>query len=138
LDGFELNAFFAIMNNHFAKMSYHLFLSAKEGFYQAVFFTFLEKSGITTMTEVATNIGRIDLACETHQAICIFELKLDQNADIALTQAETKKYRERFSSQDKPTLVIGVNFSSESRHISDWKGMVFSPKGRLIKELHPN
>ncbi|MEM7175995.1 MAG: AAA family ATPase, partial [Chlamydiota bacterium] len=74
LDGFELNAFFAIMNNHFAKMSYHLFSNAKEGFYQAVFFTFLEKSGITTMTEVATNIGRIDLACETKKAICIFEL----------------------------------------------------------------
>ncbi|MEM7175297.1 MAG: PD-(D/E)XK nuclease domain-containing protein [Chlamydiota bacterium] len=57
-------------------------------------------------------MGRIDLACEMNKVICIFELKLDQNADIALTQAERKKYRERFLSQDKPTLVIGVNFGS--------------------------
>ncbi|MEM7175973.1 MAG: AAA family ATPase, partial [Chlamydiota bacterium] len=138
IESYDLNSFFQTINAHFAKISYQAFSKAKEGFYQAVFFTFLEKSGITTTTEIATNIGRIDLACETNQAICIFELKLDQNADIALTQAETKKYRERFSSQDKPTLVIGVNFSSESRNISDWKGMVFSPEGKLIQKLHPN
>ncbi|MEM7175444.1 MAG: AAA family ATPase, partial [Chlamydiota bacterium] len=138
IEAYDLNSFFQTINAHFAKISYQAFSKAKEGFYQAVFFTFLEKSGITTTTEIATNIGRIDLACETHKAICIFELKLDQNADMALTQAETKKYRERFSSQDKPTLVIGVNFSSEARNISDWKGMVFSPKGELIQELHPD
>ncbi|MEM7175218.1 MAG: AAA family ATPase [Chlamydiota bacterium] len=136
LERFDLPSFFSVMNAHFAKISYHLFSNAKEGFYQAVFFTFLEKSGITTTTEIATNIGRIDLACETHKAICIFELKLDQNADIALTQAETKKYQERFSVSKKPILVIGVNFSSEFRNISDWKGMVFSPKGELIQEFH--
>ena len=135
LENLDLDAFFEVMNAHFAKISYHLFSKAQEGFYQAVFFTFLEKSGITTITEMATNIGRIDLACELNKSICIFELKLDQNADIALTQAEAKKYRERFLSKDKPTLVIGVNFSSESRNISDWKGLVFSPKGDLIQEL---
>ena len=135
IETYDLDSFFQTINAHFAKISYQAFSKAQEGFYQAVFFTFLEKSGITTITEMATNIGRIDLACELNKAICIFELKLDQNADIALTQAETKKYRERFLSKDKPTLVIGVNFSSESRNISDWEGLVFSPKGDLIQEL---
>ncbi len=137
LENFDLASFFGVMNMHFAKMSYHLFSNAKEGFFQAVFFTFLEKSGLRTETEMATNIGRIDLACELNNVICIFELKLDQSADIALTQVETKKYRERFSATDKPTLVIGVNFSSKSRNISEWKGVVFSPKGELAQELHP-
>ena len=132
---YDLDSFFQTINAHFAKISYQAFSKAHEGFYQAIFFTFLEKSGITTITEMATNIGRIDLACELNKAICIFELKLGQNADIALTQAETKKYRERFLSKDKPTLVIGVNFSSESRNVSEWKGLVFSPKGDLIQEL---
>ncbi|MEM7175867.1 MAG: AAA family ATPase, partial [Chlamydiota bacterium] len=138
LEDFDLTSFVNVMNSHFAKISYHLFSKAQEGFYQAVFFTFLEKSGITTMTEVATNIGRIDLACEINKAICIFELKLDQDADIALTQAERKKYRERFLGGSKATLVIGINFSSESRNISDWKGMLFSPEGKLIQEFHPS
>ena len=135
IEAYDLNSFFQTINAHFSKISYHTFSDAKEGFYQAVFFTFLEKSGMTTITEMATNIGRIDLACETNKAICIFELKLDQDADIALTQAETKKYRERFSGSGKPTLVIGVNFSSESRNISDWKGILFSPKGAIIQKL---
>ena len=135
LEDFDLSSFFRVMNSHFAKMAYHLFSEAKEGFYQAVFFTFLEKSGLTTITEMATNIGRIDLACEIEKAICIFELKLDQGVEIALTQAEAKKYRERFSSSGKPTLVIGVNFSSETRNISDWKGKAFSPTGELIQEI---
>ena len=138
LEDFALSPFFTVMNTHFAKMSYHLFSHAQEGFYQAVFFTLLEKSGIKAITEMATNIGRIDLACEVKGAVCIFELKLDQNANIALTQAETKRYRERFLASDKPTLVVGGNFSSKSRNISNWEAKLFSPNGELLQELSPS
>ncbi len=137
LDNLDLDCFIKKMNVHFAKMPYHIFAQAKEGFYQAVFFTFLEKSGIKTSSEISTNIGRIDLMTETEQSICIFELKLDKTADIALSQAETKKYRERFAQSEKQTLVVGINFSSESRNISGWKGRLFSPSGDLIKDLFP-
>jgi hypothetical protein len=116
-------------------MPYHVFAQAKKGFYQAVFFTFLEKSGIKTSSEIATNIGRIDLMTETDQLICIFELKLDKTADIALTQTETKRYRERFAQSKKQTLAVGINFSSQSRNIDAWKGRLFSPSGDVIKDL---
>lgn len=86
-----LDYFISKMNVHFAKMSYQIFAQAKEGFYQAVFFTFLEKADIKTSSEIATNIGRIDLMAEIDQSICIFELKLDKIVEIALTQAEAKK-----------------------------------------------
>ena len=84
---------------------------------------------------MTTNIGRIDLVSEMNEVICIFELKLDQTADSALTQAEAKKYRERFSQKEKPILVVGINFSSKSRNISDWKGAIFSSNGELKREL---
>ena len=71
------------------------------------------------------------------QAICIFELKLDKTVEIALAQTERRKYRERFSKRDKDTLVIGVNFSSQSRNISNWKGVLYSSEGELIRELLP-
>jgi hypothetical protein len=138
LDNLELDCFTRKMNVHFAKMPYHIFTQAKEGFYQAVFFTFLEKSEIKTSSEISNNIGRIDLMTETDQLICIFELKLDKTADIALTQAERKKYRERFAQSEKQTLVVGINFSSQSRNIDGWKGRLFSPSGNFIKELLPN
>ncbi|MCB1115244.1 MAG: AAA family ATPase [Chlamydiia bacterium] len=138
LESLNLDGFIRKMNVHFAKMPYHIFAQAKEGFYQAVFFTFLEKSGIKTSSEISTNIGRIDLMTETDQSICIFELKLDKTAEITLTQAETMKYRERFAESEKQTLVVGINFSSESRNISEWKGRLFSPSGDAIKDILPN
>ncbi|MCB1073602.1 MAG: AAA family ATPase [Chlamydiia bacterium] len=134
----DLNAFFSKMNVHFAKMPYHVFHHAKEGFYQAVFFTFLETSGIKTMAEISTNIGRIDLMTETPETVCIFELKLDKTAEIALTQTERKKYRQRFSMSNKDTLVIGANFSSKSRNINDWKAILYSSEGERIREILPS
>ena len=138
LENLNLISFINKMNVHFAKMPYHVFQHAKEGFYQAIFFTFLETSGVKTSSEIATNIGRIDLMTETPETICIFELKLDKTADIALTQAETKKYRERFSQSEKNVLVMGINFCSETRNISDWKGKLFSASGTLVKETLNN
>ena len=135
LQKFDLKAFFEKMNLHFAKMPYHIFQHAKEGFYQAVFFTFLETSGIKTMSEIATNIGRIDLMTELPKAICVFELKLDKTPEIALAQAETQRYRERFAQNDKDTLVIGVNFSSRSRNIDAWKASLYTASGDFIREL---
>ena len=138
LQDFDLKAFFEKMNIHFAKMPYHIFQHAKEGFYQAVFFTFLETSGIKTMSEIATNIGRIDLMTDLPKAICIFELKLDKTPEIALAQAETQRYRQRFAQNDKDTLVIGVNFSSKSRNIESWKASLYTASGEIIREIHPS
>ncbi|WP_194847062.1 ATP-binding protein [Candidatus Neptunochlamydia vexilliferae] len=133
----NLSSFITKINIHFAKVSYHLFSHAQEGFYQAVFFTLLEASGIRTVAEMATNIGRIDLICEMEHATIIFELKLDKTADIALKQAEIKKYQERYALDGKEILVMGVNFSSKSRNIGEWKGKLFCPSGGLKKELYP-
>jgi hypothetical protein len=122
------------MNVHFSKISYQMFIGSNEGFFQAVFFTFLEKSGIHTTTEITTNIGRIDLVSETQQAVYIFELKLDKTANAALDQAYSKKYKERYSDSGKEVLLMGINFDSKSRNISDWKGIVFDSNGKIKVE----
>ena len=137
LESFNLEAFITKINIHFAKVSYHLFSKGHEGFYQAIFFTFLEAYGMKTTTEMATNIGRIDLVCEMPNVICIFELKLDKTADIAFKQAEAKKYKERYALDGKGLLVLGINFSSESRNIGDWKGILYSPSGDTKQEFFP-
>ncbi len=130
LGGHDIEAFVKLMNHHFAKIPYQLFQKAREGFYHAVFLTFLEKSGIKTSSEVSTNIGRIDLVAEIKNAYLIFELKLDKTADIAFDQAEFKQYKERFASGDKDLVVIGPNFSTKSRNIADWKAQVYSSNGK--------
>lgn len=98
LKNYELKSFIDQMNVHFSKISYQMFIGSNEGFFQAVFFTFLEKSGIHTTTEITTNIGRIDLVSETQQAVYIFELKLDKTANAALDQAYSRVRKPDYSS----------------------------------------
>ncbi|MEL6539362.1 MAG: PD-(D/E)XK nuclease domain-containing protein, partial [Bacteroidota bacterium] len=62
-----------------------------EGFYQAVFFTFLERSGIETKVEEATSRGRIDMVVQMPKYVFLFELKVDQTADIALDQLHARQ-----------------------------------------------
>lgn len=135
LETYDLQSFVITMNRHFAKIPYHLFKNAREGFYQAVFFTFLEKSGITVHAEVPTNIGRIDLVFEMPRVIFIFELKVDQTAESALSQAEIKKYNERYANNGKEILVMGINFSSQSRNIGEWKAALYSMSGERVREI---
>jgi len=137
LDTLNLDAFIKGLNAHLAKIPYHAFQHAKEGFFHAVVFSLLEASGIKTLSEVATNIGRIDLITETETTVCIFELKFNQSAEIALTQAEVKKYKERFSDSGKQALLVGVNFSSKTRTISDWSAKLFEASGDFVKDISP-
>lgn len=135
LDQVNLDAFVKNINAQFAKIPYETFQKAKEGFFQAVFFTFLDASGMRVFAEVSTNIGRIDLVVELENIIYIFELKLDQTADIALNQAEVRNYQERFTQSVKDTIVVGINFSSLQRNIESWKAVLYSKSDNFQKEM---
>ena len=74
LSALALDAFVEIINTHFAKIPYHAYQHAKEGFYQAFFLICLELSGIKAQGEVVTNKGRIDVLCELAGRFYIFEL----------------------------------------------------------------
>lgn len=116
----DIQSFVEIINLHFSKIPYQLFNHANESFYHAVLLTLLEKSGFKTRAEVSTNIGRIDLVCESDQNIYVFELKLDKTSAQAMTQAADKHYQQRYLDEGKTILVIGIHFSSSTRNISDW------------------
>ena len=48
-------------------------------------------------------------------------MKLDGTADEALKQIDDKGYAEPFKSDGRQIYKIGVNFSSETRGIEEWK-----------------
>ena len=52
--------------------------------------------------------------------IYIIELKLDRSSESALDQITLKDYSARFALSGKPTIKVGVNFSTETRNITDW------------------
>jgi len=122
----DLAAFFVRINGCFAKIPYNLFKDGNEGFYHAIFFSLLEAMGIKVRAEDKTNVGRIDLVCETSSTIYIFEFKMDRTAQEALQQIETKKYGEKYLQSGKEIMMVGANFSSKTRNISDWKSSLYS------------
>ena len=135
LEGCELNEFFKRMNIFFAKVSYQLFAQAREGIFHALFLGLLEGLQIKTRPEDPTNIGRIDLVVELDNVIYIFEFKIDKSAATALEQTRLKNYSEKYLESEENLAVVGVNFSTESNNISEWKGKLYTPSGAFIKDL---
>lgn len=83
-----------------------------------VFFTLL---GLYVEVERHTMDGRMDVLVQAKDYIYLFELKIDQSADVALKQIEEKGYAHPFASDSRKLFKIGVNFSTEKKCIDDWK-----------------
>ncbi len=131
----NFDQFFKAINSYYAKIPYHLFTSAKEGFYHAVLLSLLEGMSLKVRAEDPTNIGRIDLVIETSEMVYIFELKVGQTADIAIQQAELNKYCEKYCHQNRKIVLIGLNFNPDTRNISDWTAKSYSSSGAVLQSL---
>ena len=77
--------------------------------------------GFYTDTERNTSDGRMDMVMQTADYIYLFEFKLDKSADEAVAQIEEKQYALPFAHDPRKLYKIGVNFSSETRRIENWK-----------------
>ncbi|WP_228547036.1 PD-(D/E)XK nuclease domain-containing protein [Candidatus Neptunochlamydia vexilliferae] len=97
----------------------------------------LHGMGFDPLSERSTNTARIDVALEMPKTTYILELKLDDSADAALRQIHQKEYFKPYTSKGKEIAIIGANFSSEARNVSEWKGELLSESGEKIRELFP-
>ena len=71
--------------------------------------------------EKETSQGRADCVFETPNDVYIFEFKLDGTADAALLQIEEKGYAREYATDSRRIHQIGVNFSSKTGTIEEWK-----------------
>lgn len=92
-----------------------------EIYFQNTMYVIFKMMGFYTEVERATSHGRIDLTIKTKDFIYLMEIKLDGTADEALEQIERKGYAKAFSQDIRTLYRIGVNFSSVSRSIGEWK-----------------
>ena len=58
---------------------------------------------------------------QTDRFVYIMEFKFDGTADEALRQIEEKHYALPFVHDPRKLFKIGVNFSSKTRNIEEWK-----------------
>ncbi|MDE6512198.1 MAG: PD-(D/E)XK nuclease domain-containing protein, partial [Muribaculaceae bacterium] len=85
------------------------------------FFLLMDLVGLETEAEAATSDGSIDITVKTDDYIYVIELKYDGSAEQALRQIEEKKYGRKYQMDGRQIISIGVNFSSKTRCIEDWK-----------------
>ncbi|MBM3887474.1 hypothetical protein FJ364_06095, partial [Candidatus Dependentiae bacterium] len=90
-----------------------------EKYYQTIFFVICRLLTRHVWVEQATNIGRIDAVLEFEQRIVIIEFKVNQSSRAALEQIKEKKYADSYVRSGKEIVLVGINFDSQIRNISD-------------------
>ena len=117
----DLNRIITIINALFKSVPSHIFIKEKEAYYHSLVFLVFQYLGQFIDAEVNTSDGRIDAVVQTDTHIYVIEFKLDENADAALTQIREKGYAAKYQTLDKEVLALGINFSSESKSVDEWK-----------------
>lgn len=97
---------------------------ATEKYFQYTFYLILRligESNCRLINEKPQAIGRVDCIIELKDYVYIFEFKLDGSADEALRQIEEKNYAKPYLTDKRKVICIGVNFSSRTRTVEEWK-----------------
>jgi hypothetical protein len=92
-----------------------------EAHYHIIFYFFFRMLYNEVYAEVRNAVGATDVTIKTPKYIYIVEIKIDSSADVALKQIEDKGYATPYLTDGREVVKLGVNFSTASRTISEWK-----------------
>ena len=116
----NVDSFMQRLQSMFADTDYKI-VGKMELYFQNAMYLVFKMMGFYTDVERTTSNGRIDVVLQAKDYIYVMELKLDGSADEALRQIEEKGYALPFAKDSRKLYKIGVNFSSETRGIVEWK-----------------
>ncbi len=78
-------------------------------------------SGVNAHSEILTSEGRIDLVMDFPNIIYLIEFKCNRSADAALNQIREKGYDKKYAQSAKKIVLMGINFDTKKRNVTDWK-----------------
>lgn len=116
----DLPQFFNILEVFFANIDYDLQLDY-EKYDQTIFYLIFLLLGVQVTAEAKTNQGRIDAVIELATDIYLFEFKLNRSAAEALAQIKAGEYYQKYRLKHKTITLVGANFDSGKRKITDWQ-----------------
>ena len=128
----EYGQFIETVSAIFASIPYALETKRDEAYFHTVFYLMVCASGVNARSEIMTCKGRIDLVMEFPDKIYIIEFKCNQSAQAGIDQILKKKYADKYKQRGKKIILMGINFDSKERNISEWKKSDFS------RETEPN
>jgi hypothetical protein len=112
-DEFILN-----LKSLFASIPYDIFIEEREAYYHSVIYLVLRLLGAQTDVEVETNRGRVDAVVFTEKFIHVMEFKMG-SAEEAIAQIEEKKYYEKYLSDGREIILLGVAFGAEEKNVKE-------------------
>ncbi len=114
IDGFMLrikSMFASISNEHEPDKEVH---------FQNMMTVLVKMLGYSVQTEVHSSQGRSDIEISTTDYIYILELKVDSTPETALPQIHEKGYARRYEIDPRTKILVGANFSPETRTLTGW------------------
>ncbi len=116
----DVDGFMKSLNTFLAAIPYDIQIE-QEKYYQTIFFLLFLLVGVYIEAEARTNNGRIDAVAAYNEWVFIFEFKINQDAEVALSQIREKEYFAKYQHSGKKIILIGANFDTRKRQIDDWK-----------------
>ncbi len=121
LEAQDMPGFVEAINVLFANIPHQIFISKQEAFFHAILYLSFKGMGLHVQTEVSTSKGRVDCVVHISSRIYVIEFKLNESAELALSQIREKEYGKPFFNQGKEVLALGISFHSENKEVADWK-----------------
>jgi hypothetical protein len=93
----------------------------RENFFHTFVHLTFRYVGFNFESELNTSDGRMDCVLKSKTHIYIIEFKYNLSAEVALQQIIDQDYASKFTTDGRPIVLLGVNFSSRKRGIGAWK-----------------
>ncbi|MEA3467629.1 MAG: ATP-binding protein [Thermodesulfobacteriota bacterium] len=117
----NLDALRETLTSLFASIPYNNYvnntISSYEGYFASVIYAYLASLGLDITAEDVTSKGRIDLTIKFGNNIYILEFKVDGSGN-ALEQIKEKNYQQKYLAEEKTIYLIGIDFNSAEKNIS--------------------
>ena len=120
VDDGNAEGFMQRLQDFFANGDYQV-VGDTEKYFQNTLYVFFRLMGLYVDVERHTTDGRMDILIQTPEYIYILELKINQTAAAALQQIDDKGYARPFDSDHRRLFKIGINFTTATKLIDDWK-----------------
>ena len=117
----RIEEFMIRLQSFFADFDYDGFNRLElEQHYQDILFIIAKLLGFLTHIEYKTSSGRIDMVIKTPDIIYVFEFKMNQSAEKAMSQIDSKSYLLPFKADGRKLVKIGASFSDKTRSLDNW------------------
>lgn len=135
----DLGKALTALRSYIAKIPYDIITKeewecneSREAFYKLLIYMAFSMLNSIVDTEVKSVLGRADVVIQTNADIFVLELKVDDTAEYALQQIDSKGYTIPYEADGRKLTKCGICISSSTRNITHWRAT--DANGNVVDE----